>query len=347
MKRNLNFENEDYSKNRKNMLKLRFSISEKRKKQLLRETVEQLQSFINENYTISTEVTTIATTIDKKLHDEYQKTVAYPYEEGEVKSGIFEYSQHGVTLLVKWEWVILPKDRDYTSEPSESAYIDVGKKILYIKIISIGNVYSHNGVLESIQHEILHLFERQKRDKPYANISNYLTASKTLNELSRMRAVSGEDERRQKISGCIASIIYMAYKFEQRAFYNGAYRYIMQSRRDAYFNFDELLHETRIFRRLMDVKFCIDELSGMQPNDPFLVEELKKYNLTFQKVLKYGHHLIYRLNSLIVKLRDKVMTDIYNNIEFYPWPESYSPRSGETNTEPKKPIEEVLRKYLS
>ena len=66
------------------MLKLRFSISEKRKKQLLRETVEQLQSFIDENYTISTEVTTIATTIDKKLHDEYQKTVAYPCEGGEV-----------------------------------------------------------------------------------------------------------------------------------------------------------------------------------------------------------------------------------------------------------------------
>lgn len=36
----------------------------------------------------------------------------------------------------------------------------------------------------------------------------------------------------------------------------------------------------------------------------------------------------------------KVMTDIYNNIEFYPWPEPYSPRSGEINTEPKKPIEE-------
>lgn len=119
------------------MLKLRFSISEKRKKQLLRETVKQLQSFIDENYTISTEVTTIATTIDKKLHDEYQKSVAYPCEGGEMKSGIFGYSQHGVTLLVNWEWVILPKDGDYTSEPSETAYIDVGKNPIHQNQIHI------------------------------------------------------------------------------------------------------------------------------------------------------------------------------------------------------------------
>ena len=328
------------------MPNLTFPISKERKKQLLKETVEQLQDFVNETYTISNEVSVMATTIDTRLFDEYRKAVAYPCEGGKMKSGLFEYNSHGVRLMVDWEWTILPFAKDSDVEPTESAHIDVTQKILYIKVASVGGAYNHNGILESIHHEVLHLFERQKRGKPYTNIDNYSVAADTFEKLAVTQAATEEEQRKKTISGCIASIIYMAYKFEQRAFYNGAYRYIMQSRRDAYYNFDELLHETRLFRRLMDVKFCVDELSAVDPGDSFLKEELQKYNLTLGRVLRCGRHLIYRLNTMVVKLRDKVMTDIFEKAEFRPWPDSYSPRNEQKLDTPKKTIEEIVRKYL-
>lgn len=328
------------------MPKLTFPISKEKEKQLLKETVEQLQDFINETYTISNEVSMIATTIDMRLFEEYRKTVAEPCENGKMKSGLFEYNSHGVRLMVDWEWTILPPAKDSDVEPTESAHIDITQRILHIKVTSVGGAYNHNGILESIQHEVLHLFERQKRNKPYTNINNYKVASDTFEKLAITRATTEKEQKEKTISGCIASIIYMTYKFEQRAFYNGAYRYIMQSRRDAYYNFDELLHETRLFRRLMDVKFCVDELSAVDPNDSFLRGELEKYNLTLGKVLRCGRHLIYRLNAMIVRLRDKVMTDIFEKAEFRPWPESYSPRNEKKINPPKTTIEEILRKHL-
>lgn len=328
-------------------MRVSFNISRERQEKLVAETIQMVKDFINESQTISSVVVRITSKISSQLKEEYRKADVQVTNDGsKIRRGIFSYEEYGFSLFVKWYWKNLPLKSHSYDEISETARMDAEAKELFINVISVNGKYYPNSLNETLQHEIYHLFERQKRGKEYKNMTNYKIATSTFNKLATTDAITEEETHERLISGCIASIVYMAYRFEQRAFYNGAYQYIMTSERDAYFNFDELLRETRLFRRLMDVKFCMDELSTIDPKDSFLLNELKKYKLTLGEVLKYGKNLIYRLEKMIIRLKDKVMTDTTDKMEAIPYPEPYSPQNEKSNKSPKIPIEEILKKYL-
>ena len=108
--------------------------------------------------------------------------------------------------------------------------------------------------------------------------------------------------------GIIANIIYINHKFEQRAFGNGAYQYMMKSN-DYNNNFDNAIKDTQLFKWLTHIKNDYVFIKNTPQGHPLLKAALKPYNITYDKLLEITEETIDNLIRMLGRIKSKALDD--------------------------------------
>lgn len=267
-------------------------------------TAEIIYNLIEEDRSVSS----IVTILSSKIFDIFKKNVNINKKEPVVLNGRFRVSYGRIIITVNWQFQNqLSSNSNYRCRTHGS--IDISTNNLFFSVKAINGLFDEKDAMETLQHELSHFFERLKRGKPYNDINNYKIAAKVLNTIST--------ESNDIIVPIVANIIYLAHEFEQRAFANGAYQYLMRSQ--DYFNrFKKAIVKTRLFKHIEELKKELFYLEKIPATDENLVEALKPYKgLTKEKLLKICKNTINSLIYLLGRIWSKALDDYPNFHEIH------------------------------
>jgi hypothetical protein len=280
-------------------------LSNIEKEHIQKECVNIINQLIIEDRTIADEIKSMTEIIGNMFFSELQKTKTITINNGnaEYKNGEFVYEMLGIRLNIKWKYYNMLSE-DIALNIKSYANIDISKKILNICTVCYNGHFNKNDFYERLQHELHHLFERLRRGKPYRNIDKYNISVHKLTD-----AITNYE-------GIVANIMYISNSFEQSAFGNGAYQYLMQSK-DYLNNFDNAIQNTQLFQWLVTLKEDILFIKKVDGNHPLMKAALKPYNISYNRLLKITAHTIHNLIKLIGRIKSKAIDDYKLKFETY------------------------------
>ena len=287
-------------------------------KSFISESLNNVNRIVAEDRGISMEVGNIASAVAKKIVSMANSTE--PYRDSitgkKYRAGFFSYDTlWDVGLNIKW--IITYHDsRKGEPIPKTVSSFNAVTKTATINAIAVNGTIDLAGMKETIQHELFHAFEMHKKDNRILSNEYYNHAFKRAGAI---------DERKYPVLFGINLIIYLSFEFEQRAYYNGAYKKLISSD-DGVNNFDNAIQETNFFRLYNMVRDLYPKLKELQGEELHMaMKELEYYNLTWDEFLQLTKEL---LDSLLVKLgrlKSKVMDDYETRNVMYrePQPHNY------------------------
>lgn len=193
---------------------------------------------INEAMSIADSVTVVATDIGRNLMDDMSRVQGgLRFEGGIEKTGSFMYNKNGLSVMIKWvcyNYYTLPLGTatlQYTGETS------IDENYMKFEVISYNGKLDYKEFYDTIQHEVTHYYEQKVWGRRFAkgdkNYGNALKNAKSANS--------------DNIDKYVALIIYAKSYFEQRAYLNGAYQYMMNSN-DYSSKFENSMKETPLYK---------------------------------------------------------------------------------------------------
>lgn len=266
---------------------------------------EHISRLIEESLSIAQNVVDISEFIGNVLFRDIQNT---SYDKSKSSRGVsykhnqFIINKFGLVLTVNWEFFDVSNKNYLRPNMINRAKAKIADNELDITIVSIGHKLDKRTIFEMVQHEIQHFFEHVKSGGNYGLSDNYKTAVKVLyRSLNNPKTVTPIEWR-------VAIAIYICHKFEQRAYANGAYQFLMKSS-DYDNDFKNVIKETKLYKCL-DTLFKIENRirSGKEDND-VLEQVLSQYNLTQRKFLE----LITNTKKNILRLIGRIMVKAKND----------------------------------
>lgn len=281
------------------------------------ESVNLINNVLYEERTVSEEVRIITMSVYNMLVKAYHNTEFTVVADGILlKKGTFPYGYNGVNFNVNWLWYRYSSQKFTDDVLNADAQCDIRKKEITVRIFSLDGEYLKPSVYEALQHEIFHFFERMKMKHPYRGVNYYMIATKILKELKETKDMGRPYNKRLfEAKQHIANIIYLSYRFEQRAYVNGAYMYIVgnvergEEETPEEIKYDDEIVGTVLFVQFTKLKDAFDYLKGKNANDPFLIEALRPYNLSYEKIYEICEKAIYSFSRYIGRLKSKVVDD--------------------------------------
>lgn len=268
------------------------------------EYIDNFESLINEAMHIADAVRSIS----KNL---FYKTLTlietHPYIKPKtindpVKYGAFSYkSSYGVSFDVIWDYYNFRNQEEYLStdvNPSCKFYPE--NNIVYMVVVAINNKIDEDRIAEAVQHEVSHMFEFYNGGKIGTRHINAKEYDDAVDDLLDSTAGSLKYD--------IAVIIYMKNKMEQRAFANGAYQFLMRSGDYAH-NFENAKKRTLLYKYAEEVKDAYENLSAYKGDEPELMEHLRPYKITLDRLLKDTIDVRKRLAWLLGRIVSKAIDD--------------------------------------
>lgn len=308
------------------------------------ETIELINQIILEDRTIANEVSIMTMLIAKSIEEQFKAIKFIRVKSGnKLKKGNFPFKRNGLSIDIEWSWIDYSKNDKTRSDNDVRTYANcnIAEKRMLIRIFSYNGSFNKQGVFEAIQHELSHLFERKQRGKPYQNLKNYQIATKKMEELSSNPNL---DDSLSEMEGIVATIIYFSHSFEQRAFVNGAYQYLMQYGTKT-MDFDNAVKETELYRRIDELKKSYEKIKKTPENDDLLLLALSPYEkLTKAKLLKIAIKGIYSSSRLLGRLKSKVLDDYISVNEVYDIGSNYYVQ--ESKQQNSLSIEKIIEKYI-
>ena len=177
---------------------------------------------------------------------------------------------------------------------------------LFVVIFAIkGNIDSRT-LEDSISHELTHNFQTQMKG------NDLLTKEKDREKYQSANRNIGNIDKGKRF---IATIIYLSHNFEQDAFLNGAYSYIMAE----YQNGNDILsayEDTEAYVSLHKMREYLDVMQATLKSD-HVGENIKKYciaeyGMTFEKIKNVGEKAYSRYSRKLARMYAQCLSDIRN-----------------------------------
>jgi hypothetical protein len=235
------------------------------------------------------------------------------------KNGIFQtdvttsvdgnVSQSKKTINVKWYYFSFydeqVKEDVMTKIPMRTSY-NKSINTLSIVVLAIRGVIDTNTLEDSIAHELTHNFQTHLKGDELLSNDNI----KAKYQAANRNFVSSSESAR-----VIASVLYLTYKFEQDAFLNGAYAYIM-SEYEKGNDITGAYEKTAAYNSLHSLRYCLDIMQTAIANNR--VGEMTKqhckseYNLSFEKIITIGEKAYSRYSRKLARMYAQALADIRN-----------------------------------
>ena len=276
---------------------------------------------LTEEMGIIRNVQTDTTAIADKIKHLIKNTASSPtsFDMTTYKNGIFQIdvttsvdgnvSQSKKTINVKWYYFSFSdeqtKEDAITKIPMRTSY-NKSINTLSIVVLAIRGVIDSNTLEDSIAHELTHNFQTHlKGDKLLSNDN-----IKAKYQAANRNFVSSSESVR-----VIASVLYLTYKFEQDAFLNGAYAYIM-SEYEKGNDVTGAYEKTDAYNSLHSLRSYLDNMQNAIANNR--VGEMTKehckseYNLSFEKIITIGEKAYSRYSRKLARMYAQALADIRN-----------------------------------
>ena len=269
-------------------------------------TIKILNEEINEEMSIAGEVTVMVEEIFDILSEELKnKKITYAIPEDVIyREGKFNYECNGIKLTIQWRAYNRPNRYKNPNIPVSYASFNPSNKIIRIMVNAEDGKIDIRSLRQSLQHELSHAFENfKRREVPYKRIDRYERAYQILTDAN--------NNGRMTLNLAVAMVIYISYKFEQRAFYNGAYQYMMQQgeEKDLIFDYDELVVNTKLFKWIGDLTYALLYIGKHEGNMKMIYDAIEPYGLQYPQLWKMGHIALDNLKKLAKRLKKKVEKD--------------------------------------
>ena len=292
---------------------------------------------MKEDRSISDEVLLMTKEVAQKILKSIETSRPKEYENKNVvyKDGEFNYSYLNVSFTVKWEYFNLKDNNLKKIDFHRNPFADIENNTLNIRIIGRNNKIVITNLLGNLQHEIFHFFETNKRKKiPYRNIIMYNRAVNLLKFRDRI----------DDVLYSMGLIVYASFPFEQRAFANCSYQYLMQHKEDFYNDYKNAITKTQLFDKLTDITDGILKIENAGGEDSEVVKiGLNLFEITYAQFLKIYQSAKDGIMRNIGRIRSKAIDDRFKDGVFFWTPEK------RTKTEEqyrKKQLMEINKKYF-
>lgn len=212
------------------------------------------------------------------------------------------------TINVKWHYFSFSDGqtkKDYiTKIPMRTSY---NKKMntLSVVVLAINGIIDNHTLEDSVAHELTHNFQSVLKGGELLNDNtkaNYQTANRNF-------ASNSENVR------IIASVLYLTYKFEQDAFLNGAYAYIL-SEYEKNYDITDAYEKTEAYNSLQSLRYYLDVMHDALSNNH--VGNVTKdhckseYNMSFEKILAIGEKAYSRYSRKLARMYAQALADVRN-----------------------------------
>ena len=259
-----------------------------------------VEALIRESRMISDIVTSITEYVGECLKEKL-RTALWTVKPGKgpvsKKEGEFDYNNIGISFKVKWRLENHEiQEKDDAQVFKCSAHADYKVPLLEIVVAAVNGRYCRNDLYETIQHEVSHFFERGKRGKEYKTAANYNLAIKKM------------DDNKTVEEEAVARAIYICHKFEQRAFANGAYQYLMKST-DFSNKFENSIKYTRLYGWMVGAEELRMFLSQCTDTKDDIEKYCKQYGYTLNKLLKLLNRTINNMAKIAERVKSKAIDD--------------------------------------
>lgn len=278
---------------------------------------KEIIDFLFEDRGVSEEVSQIAMIVTnnilKEISDVIIQEKILPNQYFELK-GNYPFSGYGIKINVQWTFYNVGDNSQITNKMRTSAVANISRHEMTVTLLSVNMKYNASSFKETIQHEAMHFFENYKRGyAPYKEQSKYDKAYNYLKQNASIVIDNGKLDETAKtileIKKYIAEIIYISTAYEQRAFANGAYSYLMQHQEDASFKFSTAIQGTKLFDWLKEIEDAINFLTEYNGKPELLETELEEYKIDRFELMSIAKGARKNLIRLTGRIISKAMDD--------------------------------------
>lgn len=278
---------------------------------------KEIIDFLFEDRGVSDEVSQIAmivtSNILKEISDVVIREKILPTQYFEWR-GNYPFSGYGIKINVQWTFYNVGHNSQIISKMRTSAVANISRHEMSVTLLSVNMKYNASSFKETIQHEAMHFFENFKRGYvPYKEQHKY---NKAYNYLKQNASIDTNNEKLDKaaktvlgIKKYIAEIIYISTAYEQRAFANGAYSYLMQHQEDASFKFSTAIRGTKLFGWLKEIENAIDFFTEYKGSPDLLGDELEEYKIDRFELMSIAKGARKNLIRLMGRIISKAIDD--------------------------------------
>ena len=280
------------------------------KEQLILEADSHILFSLNEERGIASEIQNVLMSIRLKTDEEVKNTQSLPYNKDFItyKKGKYELKVFNKNITFEWEYYSFVNEtlKNSVHVADTTGYI---KKvtpddyILHYVVKAVQGKIDYSRTLEVIQHELEHLWETLNFGKSYSDENVYTFAQKLM------------DDTTNSYNNAIGLILYLSRKWEQRAYANGVYSYLMNHKIRNLAR--ENLKDTQLYRGLIQLKEAVNLIKTVGSNwqqHPYaritLLTLNNQYKISYDKLIKIGEEAIEHITKVLGRTLSKVEDDI-------------------------------------
>lgn len=284
---------------------------------LLNERIENIvREVLNEELGINKDVYNAANEIlnlihknieEKEYHNEYERALD---DTAFVIKGEFEYSFQDVSINIHYYSYIFRDLYSYKNaikrygQKVYNAYALYNGKDDTILSVSYNRTFESGydeSIRDRIQHELTHIFQSAKINGQLTSSNLGKKVHNALNKRGKDPLIYDKDIRR------CAYLLYYCKHYEQDAFANGLYNWLMNSNQSS----EQVLEQSAIYRNIEKIKRHIAYLQGIyNSNDEKTKKKIEGYyGLRVGEIINKGFHAIERTKKLINRILYKYAND--------------------------------------
>jgi len=169
-----------------------------------------------------------------------------------------------------------------------SIFINKGLAMMFINIYAINGTVDKPKSMETIQHEVEHIFQQEKMGHEFGDSNGLYEKIKT--------DLESKSENKQKL----AKLLYLCIKSEQEGFSNGLYAYMMDKQEP--YN-DDLLTSSETWNLYLTAKENFNELKINDGLKEVFTEYFNLYGITMPYIEKQLNNFLHRIGRTIIKVK--------------------------------------------
>lgn len=174
---------------------------------------------------------------------------------------------------------------EYSQIISDGWSVYLSNKLFFmgITVPMISGQISKQEVMDTIQHELSHIYEQKMIGKAYSNNDVYSLLKTNMCSLNELTSKT-------------AKLIYGCIKSEQSGFVNGLYSYLMSQ--PEIFSI-ETLKKSECWKLYEEMISTYKQFS----DNPEFIKELKKYKMNLIKIEKSINNFITKIGKVVIKVQ--------------------------------------------
>jgi len=277
----------------------------------IREIVKaELNRLLNEELSVSSIVTTATNNISKliinKLSQVSVKQLDNKINYKETSFVVSVFNDVVLNIFVtRYDFLTVDEYNENSKLINLGSFINIKNNTMVINFFTIKNKFDNEILYQSIQHELIHLY--QQRLKGLSLLSNDI--DKSLYELAISNLASTDNGL---VVSYLSKIIYYSYNFEQDAFVNGLYQYLLNHDKNKTGDIDYA--DSPQYNSLVELKEAVNYIKQLKDNDVNLTNSLLLFKKNKQWFIKRGELSIKRYLNKIGKVITKYKQDITKEV---------------------------------